>query len=363
MKKILILTNTDIELYNFRREIIQALTKRYQVYACYPPLGDNTRKLQALGVTCIDCPYLVRRGINPWQDIRLYRFYRRLFRQIQPDKVLTYTIKPAIYGGRAAYQAHIPFIVNITGLGSALQRKGWLQQVVVHLYRLSLPHAQKVFFQNTANRDFMRAHHLVTDNYDVLPGSGVNLARYPYCPFPSGNKVRFIFVARIMRTKGIDQFLEAARFITARYPTTEFHVYGWCEDSAYEELLAKLTEQGIIKYHGQVDDMATAYRDSTCLIHPSFYPEGMSNVLLEASATGRPVITTDLPGRREAVIAGQSGYLVKPQDIADLIAKIEQFLHLSHSARALMGKAAYRHVTTHFDRRTVVAKYLAEVKR
>ncbi|WP_369021836.1 glycosyltransferase family 4 protein [Ligilactobacillus salivarius] len=362
MKRILIIANNDVGLYKFRKELITELTKENEVYLLLP-YGKNVDKLIALGAKFIDCPYLERRGTNPFKDIRLMLYFRKNIRKLKPDAILTYTIKPNIYGGYVARLCKIPYIVNVTGLGTALENEGILQKITSLMYKVALKDAKKIFFQNQSNQDFMLDRKIIdkSNSYEIIPGSGVNLQEYQVKPYPKQEQVKFAFVSRIMKQKGIDQYLAAAKYIKKKYPEIEFHIYGFCEEE-YQSVLNKLHAEKIINYHGMVQDMQSVYKEINCLIHPTYYPEGMSNVLLEACASGRPIITTDRPGCREIVDDGVNGFVVVEQNSKDLTDKIEQFLHLDLEQREKMGIAARKKVEQEFDRQIIVSKYLAEIQ-
>ena len=217
--RILIISNVTAGLASFRSELIEALSEEYDVFIL---ASDNGRKekLVAAGAKVIPMK-LDRHGINPFKEVRLAAFYKKRMKEISPKIVLTYTIKPNIYGGIAAASYGIPYVANITGLGPAIENGGPLQKITIMLYRFGLRKAQKVFFQNTANRDFMVQHRIVKQ-YDLLPGSGVNLKKYTVQPYPHGETVDFVFISRIIREKGIDQYLEAAGKIRKRHPETRF---------------------------------------------------------------------------------------------------------------------------------------------
>ena len=288
-------------------------------------------------------------------------FCKRRIRKIKPDIVFTYTIKPNAYGGMACASLGVPYVANVTGLGTSIENGGLMQKVSLTLYKRGLRKAQKVFFQNAENRNFMVAHGVVNGAYDLLPGSGVNLDQYKLYPYPEGDTVDFIFVARVMREKGIDQYLDAAKAIRKRHPETRFHICGFCEQN-YEEELKHLNDNGTIIFHGLVKDMIPIYQMAACTIHPTYYPEGLSNVLLESAASGRPIITTDRSGCREVVEDEVNGYVVTPKDSKDLIEKIEKFLSLSVAARRAMGLAGREKVEREFDRKLVVEKYIREIE-
>lgn len=359
--KILILANNDVGLYKFRKELIEELLKEYEVYICLPN-GDFIKELVSMGCKFISCDLLDRHGTNPIKELKLVFWYKKKLREYKPDIVFTYTIKPNVYGGAACASLDIPYVVNVTGLGTAVENPGLMQLMTVNLYKYGLRKAQKVFFQNTENRDFMVKKGAVKGKYDMLPGSGVNLNNYTVSEYPNGETVDFVFVSRIMKEKGIDQYLEAAKEIKKRHSETRFHICGFCEQ-AYEEELQRLNEDGTIIYHGLVKDMAAIYKQMCCTIHPTYYPEGLSNVLLESAASGRPIITTNRSGCREVVDNGINGYVVKEKDSNDLIEKIEMFLTLSVKERSEMGLAGRNKVEREFNRQIVIQKYLSEISQ
>ena len=358
--RVLIVANADIGLYKFRKELLEELVKNNEVYIALPK-GEFYNELVAIG-----CRYIVteldRHGTNPLKEFKVVSLYKRIIKEVKPDIVFTYTIKPNVYAGIACASLNVPYVANVTGLGTAVENPGIMQFVTVNLYRYGLRKAQKVFFQNTENRDFMVNKGVVKGKHDMLPGSGVNLNSYTVSEYPNGDTVDFVFVSRIMKEKGIDQYLDAAKEIRKRHPETRFHICGFCEQ-AYEEELQKLNEDGTIIYHGLVKDMAAIYRQMSCTIHPTYYPEGLSNVLLESAASGRPIITTNRSGCREVVDNGINGYVVEEKNSQDLIEKIEMFLAKSIEERKQMGLAGRKKVEKEFNRQIVIDKYLGEMKR
>ncbi len=359
-EKILIVSNVTAGLASFRSELIERLSEEYEVIIL---ASDNGRKdkLEAAGARVITVE-MERHGTNPLKEIKIVSYYKKQMKAIKPKIILTYTIKPNIYAGMAAASLGIPYVANITGLGPAVENDGLIQKITIPLYRYGLRKAHKIFFQNTSNRDFMLQHRIVKEGqYDLLPGSGVNLEKYTVQPFPKGNTVDFVFISRVVKEKGIDQYLDAAKAIRAKYPESRFHICGDCEGE-YSGVLKELNDKGTVIYHGRIDDISGMHRQCSCTIHPSFYPEGMSNVLLESCACGRPVITTDRPGCREIVDDGVNGYIVKQRDSDDLIRRIEDFLTLSWENRRLMGLAGRAKVEKEFDRSIIIQKYLEVVQ-
>jgi galacturonosyltransferase len=359
--KIIILTNNGSGLYNFRREVLEKLVETHTLYACIP-IEEYTEELKKLGVQLIDCPYLDRHGKNPFKDLKLLQYYISVLKKISPDIILTYTIKSNVYGGFAASKLGIPFIVNITGLGTAVEYSGFMQKITLFLYKRAMKKAKTIFFQNVGNLEFMQKHGIAKNNAILLPGSGVNLQRYYYIPYKEvDGVVKFAYIGRIMKEKGIEYYINTAKYITSKYSNVEFHIFGSYEQD-YKEVIEQLHRDKIVIFHGVSNNMNDVYRDMSCIIHPSYYPEGMSNVLLEACASGRPVITTNRGGCRESVDDGVNGYICNVNDGPDLIDKVERFLALSCEERKNMGKAGRKKMEVEFDRNVVVEKYMAEVE-
>ena len=360
--RILILANDAGGLLCFRKELLEELVSRdYEVYCCLPE-DSLVQDVEKIGCTIVPCSLLQRHGMNPVKDLQLLLFYKKLVGTINPDIVFTYTIKPNVYGGIACAINNIPYVSNITGLGTAVENGGPLQTVTLMLYKFGLRKAQKVFFQNASNLRFMLDKRIIHCQFDLLPGSGVNLEKFSLKEYPQGQTVNFVFVARIIKEKGIDEYLEAAEKIHPKYPETQFHVFGPCEQD-YQEKLQFMQEQNLIIYHGYARDMPKVYELASCTVLPTYYPEGLNNVLLESAASGRPIITTDRSGCREVVEDGVTGYIVKQKNSQDLIEKIDKFLGLSVDERRAMGLAGRAKVEREFDRQIVIQKYMYEVER
>lgn len=364
-KKILVLSNNIGGLHSFRKEVLQAFRERGEEVYISAPVGKERQKtewFENIGCKIIDTPFN-RQGTNPWADFKLMLRYRKLMKRLKPDVVLSYTIKPNLYGGMACALCGVSQLANITGLGAAVEYPGMMQKLTILLYRLGLRKTRVVFFQNEENLAFCKKHGMVRGTVRLIPGSGVNLDYHTLKEYPSETEpVRFIFISRIRKEKGIEEYLAAAQVIKRKYPDTEFHVLGACEGD-YLQRLSDLQECGIIIYHGQQPDVRPYIACVHCTVHPSFYPEGMSNVLLESCAAGRPVITTDRAGCREIVDEGVNGFIVRQQDATDVAAKIEHFLALPYAEKRRMGLNARQKVEQEFDRRIVTEAYLEETNR
>lgn len=358
--KILVIANDDFSFYNFRKELLSKLIElEHEVYISLPN-GDKIKNLQELGCKYIETNFN-RKGTNPIKDFKLLLAYIKIINQVKPDYVLTYTIKPNLYGGLASRIAKVPYIANITGLGTALENESILQKILIRMYRIAFKNIKCCFTQNQENMDFIKKNILNDDRVKLLPGSGVNLEKFKVLDYPKkDDKIRFLFISRLMKEKGIEQYMESAKVITQKYDNVEFHVLGACENE-YKEKLQELLKENILIYHNRQDDIIPFLKETSCLIHPSYYPEGMSNVLLEACASGRPVITTNRSGCREIVDDGKTGYIVEIKNTEQLIEKIEQFIELPYEQKVEMGLNARKKIEKEFDRNIVIKRYLEEI--
>ncbi|WP_303790601.1 glycosyltransferase family 4 protein [Ruminococcus flavefaciens] len=362
-KRVLFLVNHEVVIYNFRLEIVERLLADGHEVHISSPYGERIDELTALGAKYHEI-VISRHGLNPVSELNLLRDYKKLLKEVKPDIVLGFTIKPNIYGAMAADSLGIPFVANITGLGTAVENAGWKQKVFINLYKVAFKNIQCVFFQNTENRQLFVDNRIAMGKHKMLPGSGVNLDRFPVREYPSDENgvVRFAFISRIMKEKGIDYYLAAAKAIRKKYPNAEFHVCGFCE-AEYEGKLTEYNENGTVIYHGMIHDVAEFLENIHCVIHPTYYPEGLSNVLLEASASGRPIITTNRSGCREVIDDGVNGYMIPCRNGKKLIEAVDKFMRLSNDERKAMGLNGRAKVEKEFDRQIVVQKYVDEVEK
>ena len=296
-RRILILGNSHLVVFKFRGELIERLVaENYDVTVCFPngPFGEGKKTAKDYGCKFIE-NHIDRRGTNPISDLAIIKDYISIIKNIKPDVVLAFTVKPDIYGGIACRILGVPFIPNITGLGKGLDEGGIIQKITILLYKIAIKKAKCVYFQNEDDKAFFDNHGMKYKKGIVLPGSGVNISKFQPLSYPNENEpIRFIYVARVMKAKGIEQFFAAAHEIKKKYATTEFHICGYCEEN-YTEILNEKVKAGEIIYHGMVDDVKKYEKVCHAVVLPSFHPEGISNVLLEGAAIARPLITTDQP--------------------------------------------------------------------
>jgi glycosyltransferase involved in cell wall biosynthesis len=359
--KVLVLANNDIGLYKLRKELLERFISEGYDVAISLPHGNMIPDLQALG-----CRYILtefnRRGKNPIKDLKLLGQYKVILKKEKPDIVLTYTIKPNVYGGMACAETGTPYIANVTGLGTAIENPGVLQKVTLGLYKVGLKKAKCVFFQNQDNKEYFFQKGIVRNRADLIPGSGVNLNEHRFEEYPEEHGgLRFLFIGRIMKDKGVQELFDAARGIKKRDPTCSFRIIGECDED-FSEQIASYERDGVIEWLGFQKDVHSYISDSHCTILPSYH-EGTANVLLESAASGRPVIATRVTGCKETFDEGITGIGCSPRDSQDLIRAINDFIALTPERRAEMGLAGRKKMENEFDRASVIQKYIAEIGR
>ena len=354
--KIVFIVNHDVVIYNFRKELVEKLLSLGHEVFIISPDGKKINLLIEMG-----CKHekidVNRHGINPVEDIKLFNRYSNALKKIGPDIVFTYTIKPNIYGGAAAYFLHIPFFINVTGLGNAIKNdSGFLKKISSYMYSQILKRADAVFFQNKNDMSFF-SKKISFKRVELLPGSGVNLSSFQPIEYPKNKKLRFLFLSRIMKEKGFDEFLSAARQMKSSGYDASFEVAGFIDEIDYEKKVNKSVEEGIINYYGQVDDVRQLFKNINCLVLPSYH-EGMSNVLLEAAASGRPLIASNIPGCQEIIDDRNNGFLCEPKNSEDLLRKMILFYELSWNEQEFMGIKSRDKVEKEFNRNIITDKYI-----
>lgn len=368
-KLVALITNNDDDVYCFRKELIEGLiADNYEILiSC--PYGPKFELMEDITYR-YDNPVIDRRGTNIILDAKLWMHYRRLLNTEKPDIVLTFTAKPNVYASFAAKSLGIKYINNVTGLGSVLNKKGIMKAFIMWLFRKAYHGANCVMFQNSTNMKLAIEKNMIAGDYKLIPGSGVDLNRYPLQDYPEGGdgktgaKIVFNYIGRILQDKGVDDYIEAAKRIKKEYMNVEFNMIGFIEPTEchYEQDLAELEKQGIICYRGSQKDVRPWIAKAHAIIHPSTYGEGMSNVLLENASSGRFIITTDNPGCQETVMENESGYLYHGGNVEELVIMIKKFLALDNQTRRAMGIAGRRYVEANFSREIVVDAYKEKIK-
>ena len=351
-EKILIFTNHSYMLYQFRKELIEKLLERYEVVLSMPFVGHED-DFARMGCRCIETD-IDRRGINPLTDFKLLQFYNKIVKEEKPDKVITYSIKPNIYAGLICSHHKVPYYANVQGLGTAFQKKV-LAKFVKILYKTAFRKVKVIFFENEGNaEEFIDRKIADPKKIVVLNGAGVNLEHYAYTPKnPQEQKFHFLYLGRIMKEKGIDELFGAMEKLHGEYgEKVVLDIVGFFEDE-YKEIVEEMEQKGIVAFHGFQEETRPYYAMADCVVLPSYH-EGMSNVLLEASAMGRPVITSDIPGCREAVEDGKTGYLCEVKNADMLFEKMKLMADKSDEELEEMGRCARERMEELFDKMKIV---------
>ena len=359
--KILFLVNNDGGLYLFRKELLETLVKNNDVFCSTPDEDGFLPNLEKIGCECITTN-LNRRGMNPFEDIKLIRRYKRIIKQTKADVVLTYTVKPNVYGGIACQKMNVPYICNVTGLGTSIENGGLLSNLVLRLYKIALKKAECVFFQNEHNLSVFKDKGIVKENTVLLPGSGVNTIKHCLEDYPDDSDYfRFLFVGRIMKDKGVEELFQAMEMMAGEGKKVFLDVVGGYDED-YSQQINILENQGILKYHGHQEDVHSFYANTHCLVLPSYH-EGMANVLLEAASTGRPVIASLVPGCEETFDDGITGFGCMVKDVASLKEAMARMCSTPWSERKEMGLRGREKVKNQFDRQIVVQAYKEQLKK
>ena len=359
--RIIMTVNAAWNIWNFRRPLVSALIADGHEVTVLAPDDEFAAKLTGLGAKFIPLPMQLK-SLNPASHVALAWRMRRVFAKIQPDAVLSYTIKNNIYGAFAARSLGQQFIPNVTGLGTAFLSGGILQTLAQLLYRSAFAGLPVVFFQNEDDRDLFLGNGLLQPRQArLLPGSGIDLAHFAASPYPhAGRPPVFLMIARLLRQKGVEEYVEAARLVRNRYPNARFQLLG-AADAANRSAINLDTVEAWehthgIEYLGTSQDVRAQLADANCVVLPS-YREGAPRTLIEAAAMARPVIATDVPGCRSVVDDGVSGILCPARDAAGLAAACIRFLELDQAEREAMGQAGRAKMEREFDQELIARAY------
>lgn len=355
-KRFLIISNSSDGLYGFRKELLASLKNLGEVFLSVPNSG-HIEDLKKLGCTIIETP-LDRRGINPIKDFTLLLRYIHIINQVKPTYVITYTIKPNIYGGLACRLSKTPFAANITGLGTTFQKKGIIRSLVTKLYSITIRHAKVVFFENISNLLTLVNLKIIREKQCcLLNGAGVNLQHYSFSNYPHEFKsTHFLFIGRVMAEKGVNELFAATKRLVDDGFNCKLSILGYYEEN-YKDIIDSFQKQSWLIYNGFQSDVRPFIENSHCFVLPSWH-EGMANTNLEAASMGRPIITSNIHGCREAVINGKSGLLCEPKNANSLYETMKAFCELSYEEKKQMGIAGRRHMEEVFDKNKVVAETL-----
>ena len=361
--KIAILYNTMNDMSSRAALLSELLDLGHQVVAIAPFDGGEER-ISALGVTCFDIR-LSRWGVRPWREASAFADLRYLLKRERPDVVLSFTIKPIIYGAVAARVAGVPRVVSIvTGLGYMFVGSGWIPRLkqffALTLYRLALRFNEKVFFQNKDDMELFLSHGVVAPSKAIrIPGSGVDTSFFSP-RYGEGEEGHFLLISRMLWDKGIELYVNAARRLRLKYPNARFLLLGPLDDNPAAiptEILERWNSEGAIEYVGAKDDVRSYLARCSVYVLPSFYREGIPRTNLEALAMGKPIITTDMPGCRETVLDGKNGILIPPRNEDALVEAMERFLtdpSIAIEMEAVSRKLAVERFRSDIVHRTII---------
>lgn len=337
--------------------------EKAMVYVAAPNKGE-VNGLTRIGAKYIPFDYKAH-SKNPFVDISLYKKYRKLIKRIRPAIVLTYTVKPNVYAGMVCKQLNIPYIANITGLGDAVENPGILRNITMFLTRIGLRKAEAVFFQNKSNLDFYVSKKVVSPNQAILiPGSGINLEKNIFEKYPIQDyNLKLIYIGRITKDKGASELFYCVKTIKDKYPFVTFIIIGKAS-LEYEEELMSLESQKYLTCVGYIEStkIHNYIKESHALIFPSYH-EGMANVLLEAAACGRPVISSLACGCKETFDDNISGIGFEPKNKEAFIKAVEKFIKLPYEQKKCMGEKGRLKIEKEFDRVMVVDRYINVIER
>lgn len=364
MKKVLFSANDAFAIVNFRGGLVKELVDLgYEVY-CTGELDGYEKDIEELGATFISFD-IDKKGRNPLKELATINKYKKHYKMISPDIILQFTIKPNLYGTIAARSLGIPVINNITGLGIAFQSQSISRKIVEFLYKRTLKYPVVTFFQNKDDLGlFQESKLLTTTNYDLLPGSGINLNKFKPHNLKNKKTIDFLFVGRMIKEKGVELFIELAKQIKSEYDNVEFHTCGFTPTDSNLDLIKfnDYESKGYFINHAVVKDIQELHKFTNCLVLPTYYREGVPRSLIEAASSAIPIITTDNVGCRDIVENGYNGYLVKKNDYDSLYQAVKQFLDSSKEVRTMLGESGRRKVIEQFDERIVIDKYLKYIK-
>jgi glycosyltransferase involved in cell wall biosynthesis len=366
-RKIAIIENHELGIYSIRHDLVQALAEKYEV-TILTEIDDSFKNgdLETI-VRFIDVGKSV---MNPLAAIKYNARLRKALQETKPDVCLTFTIRPAIYGNMVTSRLKIPTISTITGTGPLFDSKSISYTIARQLYKWVLKKTRFVFFPNFDDLEaFISAKYITRAQAKRVPGSGVNYEKFAPMPYTRGNDGKFIFlyISRLLKDKGVMEYVDAASIVKKQFPHAEFHIIGplWTGNkkslTVTEKELNEWIDNKWIVYHDKQKDVRPYIANAECVVMPS-YREGMSNVLLEAASMARPLIATNVTGCRDIVENGVNGLLCKVKDGKDLAEKMKQMIHIPAAEREAMGKKGREKMIREFDKKMVIQIYLQAIE-
>ena len=363
MKKILLLCGASQTVLNFRAGLIQAL-KADEWNVSVSVLDKKfEEEIRALPIDELFCAEQSNRSVNPFSVVRLKKYYKKIVKEVRPDVVMTFMLKPNTLGAAAAYKAGAKRIVSmVEGAGDVFINRGFkwalLRKIVCGLYKKSFRHCEKVIFLNNDDKAEFISRRLVKETQcEVIPGVGVDLEKFSFKPLK--NRRTFLMVARMLKTKGIFEYCECARAVKKKYPDAAFNYLG-AESAVTLADIREYIDDGSVNYLGVTKDVRPHFEDCTAFVLPS-YREGMSMSIMEAEAAGRAVITSDRIGCRETVQNGLNGFAVPIDNVGEMAEKAIYFIEHPEKAEE-MGRNARAFAEEKFDQKKINATILSIIE-
>ena len=358
---ICLVCNTGFAIYTYRQGFIRMLVAKGVRVVVLAPRDRTFPLLEAMGCECIDLP-VASKGTNPLHDLRTLAALYRHYRTIRPNVVFHYTIKANIYGSVAAWLARVPSIAVTTGLGYVFIQKSRAAMIAKALYRFAFRFPREVWFLNRDDEQAFLRERLLThpERAKLLHGEGVDIDQFALTPLPRNERLTFVLIGRLLWDKGVGEYVEAARMLRECYPHARFQLLGPVgvdNPSAITQAdIDGWLDEGVIEYLGEAHDVRPIIAAADCVVLPS-YREGVPRTLMEASAMGRPIVATDVPGCREVVDDGVTGLLCEVKNAQSLSAKLAQILTMNEDARREMGLRGREKVMAEFDEALVIERY------
>ena len=365
MKKIAIVLNSSWQAYNFRLNLARTLKENEYEIIIIAPYDAKYSELLKKEFIYYDIN-IDPKGINPLHDFKTMLSMYKLYKTIKPNMILNFTIKPNIYSSLVAGVLKIPVVSNISGLGTIFIKQSLITKIAKLLYKVALGFNTKVFFQNNDDKNLFVINNLISEiKTDLLPGSGVDLNKFVPVKKEKNDVLTFLLIARLLKDKGVIEYINAIKIIKSKYNNIEFQILGAVgvanKTAIREDELQNWIDSGLVNYLGISDNVQNIIADSDCVILPS-YREGTPRSLLEACAMEKPIIATDVVGCKEVVDDGKNGFLCEVKNPQDLAKKIEMMINLSYDERVRMGQAGREKIVKKFDEKIVINKYLESAR-
>ncbi|MFN8340505.1 MAG: glycosyltransferase family 4 protein [Cyclobacteriaceae bacterium] len=363
--KIAIVLNTSWNIYNFRMNFVRNLQEQGHEIHTIAPRDEYTKYLIEAGCIHHDVK-MDSRGANPIKDTALFVELFLIYRKLQPDVILHYTVKPNVFGSLAAGLLGIPAISNVCGLGTVFLKKNIISAIAILLYKISFRFPRKIFFQNPEDLDlFLRLRLAPRKSADLVPGSGIDLNHFTPADYRRNKEFTFLLISRLITDKGVLEYVEAVKKLRSQGISARFQILGAKDPQHKRSIrLSELDEwsrNGTIEYLGTTDDVRHFIHNSDCIVLPS-YREGTPRTLLEAASSGKPIIATDVPGCRQVVTDNYNGFLCKVKDADDLARKMKTMTSLDDQTLVRLGKNGRKKVESEFDEMQVITKYFQAIQ-